>query len=726
MQSSSRYPRCLNLQLLLCALGLVVFARCFGSEFVFDSTIIVQDDPRLQSFSFENLRNILTQDYWWPTMGSDLYRPVTTFSFFLERAFFGYGARVALYQLTNLVFHLGLTCVGFSQLKRLGLATLPAFLASAWFLIHPYATEVVPNVVGRADLFAFGAIIWSLKIYLDWLESPKPRWRTLLWFVVVVLGCLAKESAFSAIAICLWHACTLGREQAGLALARTGHPRVALVATAIATGLALLVVLVPKFVFADRTAPKSSIAGDNPLVALGWFESRIGAASILGDNLVNTIIPYRVSADYSDSQLPLPTLPPKQSDDYFLLVAALLTLGVGAAILLNAKRYPRVAFFFGASFLALLPTANLVVQIGTIRADRLVYPAIWFMGSLAALGLHRLLAPLRQPARLFLIAGVTTAVLCLAVFTHFRCVDWRTGRQFWESTYASSPKSFKTKLGYGNSLIKGNDPAEALAGLDLIEESIRQVETSSWVEEGGASILSLQIAGGSWLEYARQMEHRGWRGDRSVVLAKAEAHLRRALTFMEALIAAESAAKGTEPHEAKLRTDIVLCSLAEILLAKGEVEEAVAIMNRHARQNYFMARYHEFHGWALAQAGQKEKALNELFTALILAPDNLRRSREIAFYMREGVIPSSQKPLAGENSLADTAAWPLLDIALPEVEKRVRRAAQEMDSALREKKRFLEAVRLNRRLRGILRGDIREPNSPPARSEQTRASAVQT
>src|SRR5438552_477306 len=69
----------------LLTLILVVYGNSFQSEWVLDNKYIIELDPRTKAVkwedgmpnpppSFAGVRNIFTQDYWWPKGISGLYR----------------------------------------------------------------------------------------------------------------------------------------------------------------------------------------------------------------------------------------------------------------------------------------------------------------------------------------------------------------------------------------------------------------------------------------------------------------------------------------------------------------------------------------------------------------------------------------------------------------------------------------------------------------------------
>ena len=48
-------------------------------------------DPRLTAATWQNLRDIFAHQYWWPSLESHLYRPVTTLTYWVNYTVFGSG-----------------------------------------------------------------------------------------------------------------------------------------------------------------------------------------------------------------------------------------------------------------------------------------------------------------------------------------------------------------------------------------------------------------------------------------------------------------------------------------------------------------------------------------------------------------------------------------------------------------------------------------------------------
>jgi tetratricopeptide (TPR) repeat protein len=712
----------LVLATLLALWTLLIFSRGFGSELVFDSSYIIKEDTRLQAFTLSNFAKIFTEDYWWPSIGSSLYRPLVTLSFFFERGFFGYTTNPVLYQVANLALHAGIALLGYNLLLRFGLSLRWAWLASAWFVAHPYTAEVVPNIVGRADLFAFGSILASLLLYLNFLRDERGRSpkRILCWGAITLLGCLSKESAISSLAIIAWHWLVVARARPSAfpTPVLPGLGRKILVGTVLLAACAAVVL--PKIAFKDRDGPKIQIAGDNPLVAQSFVDSRINASTILGENLVNCIVPYRVSADYSYSQIRLFDWPVDNPNDVKRLAAA----GATAAFVLWVvfflpRRDPLLAFLLGGALLCLAPTANIFVQIGTICADRLVYPAIWFMAAAAALVSQRAEARLALRTRLnpaLLPLGAGAALIAVGSFTHLRMTDWRSAKQFWESTYASAPDSYKAQLAYGGTLVNQDDYELAKVGLEKIHRAGLTLDGAPWHNKEGASVLVLQNTGGAWLTFAGMAKAKGELAEKERALAEAEKHLRKALEKVDAMNATK-VVKIEDGYANLARMDNIAMALAEVLRAQGRPQTALEVMLDHLKPNTLNSRYLEFLGFTAIESGRGEEGERWLFQALVLNDANRLLSQAINTWLLTGVIPVRKQALMTDTDAAQEDLAPPLNIDNPVVSEKVKAAAAQVAANLRAQNRKAEASRLERLVRAMLMGEsLPEPEKPRDRA----------
>ena len=132
-------------------LALGVYANSVGNGFALDDVGIITNHSSVQQHEW--LR-IWTENYWPCPEGAPdlLYRPLTIFSYLCNHALNGdvtwpyHAVNVALHALVSVM-------VTLLAVRLLG-NWRAAAIAGVLFALHPLHTEVVANVVGRAELLA--------------------------------------------------------------------------------------------------------------------------------------------------------------------------------------------------------------------------------------------------------------------------------------------------------------------------------------------------------------------------------------------------------------------------------------------------------------------------------------------------------------------------------------------------------------------------------------------
>src|ERR1700744_4679625 len=85
--------------------ALLAYANSFQAALTLDNKLILLNDPGLAQRTWQSFATIFTKDYWWPNFPSDLYRPLTTLSYFVNYSLLGEGARPAGYHCGNFLLH---------------------------------------------------------------------------------------------------------------------------------------------------------------------------------------------------------------------------------------------------------------------------------------------------------------------------------------------------------------------------------------------------------------------------------------------------------------------------------------------------------------------------------------------------------------------------------------------------------------------------------------------
>ena len=623
--------------LALWALVLAAYSNSFQTGLVFDSAMAITGDTRIQAVTPRNLGLILTEEYWHGSTTSGLYRPLTTASYLLNYAVFGNGTHPAGYHWVNLALH----DVNVSLVYLLGLLVLgapaPALALAALWGVHPLLAESVTNVVGRADLLAAFGVLAGLLCYIK--SGAALGRRKLLWLAAMVaaqaVGIFSKENAVVLPGIIFLYDLTW-RERAA------SRER--------ALAYAALVPPLAAFFYLRVRFPMHILArfGDNPLMSAGFWTARLTALKVIGKYLWLFVWPAHLSADYSYNAVPLFGWQPADWEDAQALIAVAVCLGAAVlAVRWHRARKP-LFFFLAFFFVALAPTSNLVVLIGSIMAERFVYlPSIGLAGcvvaAVCALGLNASRQRLRT-------AWIALGILCLtfAARTYARNSDWLDDLSLWTSGVDVCPASAKAHYNLGHALSKlpsrlpdaiveyqvalRIDPEFAEAHFDLgnalsqlpgrLPDAVAEYRAALRIKpEYGQAHNNLGLAlasSGRWQEALAEYQA-ALRGNPD--LAEAHDNLGLALAnsggrWQEA-IAEYQAALRIDPQYAKAHNNLGL-ALAN---SGGRWQEAVAEYQAALRINPDLAAAHENLGNALSHLpGRLPDAIAEYQAALRIQP----------------------------------------------------------------------------------------------------------
>jgi hypothetical protein len=434
---------------LLAAVTLAAYCNSFGLGLAFDAHPLLADE-RIHAATGENLRLILTKNYWWPAPVEQLYRPLTTLSFLFNYAIFGNGAQPAGYHALNVLLHLLNVWLVFALARRLLDGSWLAFFAAALWAVHPVGTDSVTNIAGRADLLAAGGLLAGLLVYDEWIRQP--RWPLCaLLAALAAWAVFAKETGAMLLpAMLLWD---LARGFGGRDGARRRLPTYLAMA-----GVLAVYLWIRMAVFAALPWPVEPFV-DNPLRGASFMVARWTAVKVIGMELWLLVWPARLSADRAFEQIPL---------SGFGDPGPWISLAVIVALLAVAIRFRRgnpiwfwCAGFFG---LLLLPTSNLVVLIGATMAERFLYlPSVAFAVT-ASVACYRFAGQRYAP-------WVLGAVLLLfGARTLARNPDWNSDLALMGHDSGSAPRSFRVRETHGEYLYD-EDPQK-------LDRAIAEVETA--------------------------------------------------------------------------------------------------------------------------------------------------------------------------------------------------------------------------------------------------------
>lgn len=433
------------------AAALLVYAQTLGHGWVFDDQMEVVLNPFVQSW--EHLPRIFSSTVWAGSgMETYLYRPLGQLTFLVNHGISG--LEPWSWHLVNVLLHAGISVLVLRLGVRWGLPVAAAGVGALLFAVHPVHVEVVAAVHGRKDLLATAFVLGVA------LAHPRAREESGPWVLAAVLllagAVLSKETGVMAVAV-VAAGDLLSRRRREILRAPGTRALYA------AYGATLLLYLLVRIRVTGGLGVPETAFWDNPLVGAAPGIRLATALAVVGQGVGTLLVPAVLSPDYSYAAIPLAQ---GLLDPRVLGAVALMAGAVWAAWRLR-ERAPWVGVAVAWYGLTLLPGSNLLVLVGTIFGDRLLYlPSVAFCIAVGA-GLHTLLAGRgRQRGRAVALAGIVLLVAGLSLRTVQYGAAWSDDVALFSWAVEAVPNSTKAHHKLGEELLRAGRAAEALPYLD--------------------------------------------------------------------------------------------------------------------------------------------------------------------------------------------------------------------------------------------------------------------
>lgn len=427
---------------LAAVIALAVYANAPANGFAYDDVAVIQQDSVVHSLG--SIPQLFARTYWRDTTLA-LYRPLTTATFAVDWVISDGSA--AWFHGANMLWHALATALATLLIAAL-FGNVAALAGGVLFAVHPVHVEAVANIVGRAEViaacFVFGA-------GLAWLRLRGPL-RIAVVALLFALGLLAKESVIALPLLLLLLDAAAGRLRRGgigeYARSRAGaYVALALVAVA----YLLLRGAVLGGIAPTRVDPALELA-QSPVTRV------LTALQAWPHYLRLLLFPRTLLADYGPRIImPVPPLTPAAWLGAVILLAAL-----GWGVIAFGQGRGRAALLLLWVPVALLPVSNLVLPIGVIVAERLLYvpslAPVAAAGALVALALRRRSELVRAVAlvALLLVAGLG------AYRTWLRTPEWQSTDHIFAAQLRDRGDNFRLHWHRARTLRVGGHPDEAL------------------------------------------------------------------------------------------------------------------------------------------------------------------------------------------------------------------------------------------------------------------------
>lgn len=410
---------------------LVAVILAFGSS---TDAGFVYDDHRFIEFN-EALTSVQPLDYFSDAATAsagegiqhDIYRPLRTLLFAIERQLFGLDA--GGYHVVSVLLQIIAAMLLLSLLMRWsGGAQIPSLLGALLFALHPMSVEVVAWVSSQGDQLA---VIFML-VGLRFVGRPGLA-STALLCVSYVLAILSKESALvlPALVPLAWLVVRHAHRTTGTDGSRLTTPGRMWLRTGLLAGIALLYFVVRFAVLPELAQVPGGWGGPvarlrGMLAGFGWYAGQL-------------VWPTGFSFDF---QLPLPQ---RFGDPEVVWGAGLLATTLLAGWFSWRRGWVFLCFASLGFLACLVPVSNVIVPLKAFVADRFLYPGLLCLAVL----------PLALWARLPRRWGTATVAVAAAVLVAWgviaseRAEAWSSEKSLWEAVRRDRPANPNAYQGLG-------------------------------------------------------------------------------------------------------------------------------------------------------------------------------------------------------------------------------------------------------------------------------------
>ncbi len=502
-----------------------------------------------------------------------------------------------------------------------GLGRAAALYAACFFCLLPIHAEAVCWIVGRAELLATLWVALCLLLSLAYLKSGGGL-RALCAAALALAGLLSKENAIAVL--------PLPALACGLLYPRGERP----VRRAVELTICLLITTALYFLLRASAGPVlPAVAGDlldNPLSALPAVRRQLGGLSILGRYALLTVWPSPLSVDYSYDALGI-----RQgfSGDVYTIVGGLVVAGFLWALLWFSRRLPSISLALLLAAVAYAPVSNMVVPIGTIMGERLVY--LPTLGICIVAGQAAAWASGRWPRAGT--AAVYALLVAASLVNYAQASRWQSPVALFESAARAYPRSARTQMELASAYGHAGQSENARRAFSRAVE-IKPDYAAAWY-----NLANFLARSGQYEEaasaYGKALEHApalapAWYN--LMLVRQLQGRPREALRTLE-----EAARRAPGDPAIHLR-------LAEFLAGMGRSADAVTSYGRALETGADEATVRLRRGRLIEQSQGCDAALADYLGVLSVDPANASaRRRAVACYRRIGRPADANRLLGG-------------------------------------------------------------------------------
>lgn len=176
--------------IIILLLTVIVYSNSIHNQFLnWDDDLSVVNNPHIQSLDGSHIINIFSHSY------NGMYQPLVMISFAINYAL--HGLHPEGYHIANLLFHLLNILLVFFFIRLMFKNISLALITAVIFAVHPMHVESVSWITERKDVLYAFFFLFSLIMYLKYLQTNY-KMHYLLWaFLLYLCSLLSKTNAIT-------------------------------------------------------------------------------------------------------------------------------------------------------------------------------------------------------------------------------------------------------------------------------------------------------------------------------------------------------------------------------------------------------------------------------------------------------------------------------------------------------------------------------------------------
>jgi tetratricopeptide (TPR) repeat protein len=431
--------------------AVLLYANTFNHDYALDDAIVISENIYTQQ-GISGIGKIFKNDSFTgffkekkELVPGGRYRPFSIATFALEYELFGEKPQIShiinvlLYALTGILIFLIFSKPGNPKQGHNGFITMP-FLIAILFIFHPVHTEVVANIKGRDELFAFLFSLCALLFTLNYIYSGNYRYL-ILSGISVFIALLSKENAIIfllLVPLTIYY------------FTRTTVKKILISSVPLLISSAIFLII-RQIVLGEFSSEASKELMNNPFLYASQAEKCATIFYTLGYYIRLLFYPHPLTFDYYPYHIQLTGFSNPRVILSVIIYAVLIIIAVAGIRFRSA-----ISYGIWIYILPLVIVSNLVFNVGTFMNERFIYfSSLGFCFVIAYILTSGLSAILNRKFRTILILIILIPILTLySIKTTSRNKAWKNDFTLFTTDVETSSNSAKSNCTAGGILLQ--------------------------------------------------------------------------------------------------------------------------------------------------------------------------------------------------------------------------------------------------------------------------------